>query len=82
MSALNETTVEDAALEWSCLRAATHRQIRLRQGYCGQVGEQTRCARSLTPPLSQEEREKDEAERWAVFPILESTGGIYERSLA
>jgi hypothetical protein len=24
---LNESTVEDAALEWSCLRAITHRQI-------------------------------------------------------
>ena len=27
---LNESTVEDATLEWSCLRVATHRQIRLR----------------------------------------------------
>jgi hypothetical protein len=24
---LNESIVEDAALEWSCLRAGTHRQI-------------------------------------------------------
>ena len=34
---LNESHVEDAALEW--------------------FGEQTRCARTLTPALSQEERE-------------------------
>ncbi len=36
---LNESTVEDAALEW--------------------FGEQTRCARTLTPTLSQGEKEKD-----------------------
>ncbi len=46
---LNESIVEDATLEWS----------RLRQGYAGQVGEQTRYARTLTPALSQGEREED-----------------------
>jgi type I restriction enzyme R subunit len=77
---LNESIVEDAALEW----------FRRRQGYPGQVGElgyavghgphlapgepaaerdsfgevvQTRCARTLTPALSQGEREKSEAIR-------------------
>ena len=37
----NESIVEDAALAWFLLR----------QGYGGQVGEQTRCARTLTRPL-------------------------------
>ena len=46
---LNDSIVEDAALEWS----------RLRQGYAGQVGEQTRYARTLTPALSHGEREED-----------------------
>ena len=40
---INESIVEDAALEW--------------------FGEQTRCARTLTPTLSQKEREKREAIR-------------------
>jgi len=66
---LNESIVEAAALAWSCLRASTHRQIRLRQGFRrrrafggqdgGQVGEQTRVARTLTPALSHGEREED-----------------------
>jgi hypothetical protein len=46
---LNESIVEDAALEWFLLR----------QGFGGQVGEQTRFARTLTPALSQGERESD-----------------------
>ena len=43
MSSLNESIVEEAALEW--------------------FGEQSRVARTLTPTLSQKEREKREAIR-------------------
>jgi hypothetical protein len=47
---LNESIIEDAALEWFLLRSAL-------LNYGGQVGEQTRAARTLTPALSHVERE-------------------------
>jgi hypothetical protein len=76
---LNESIVEDAALEWFLLH----------QGYSGQVGEQCCVAPTLTPALSQGEREKDEAIRRlnpaipeharAVVSILESTADMFGR---
>lgn len=53
---LNKSIVEDAALEWSCLRAGTHRQI-------GELGYSCLGAEALTPTLSQKERAKGEAIR-------------------
>ena len=50
---LNESIVEDAALEW----------FPLRQGYGGQVGEQSRFAQTLTRPLPRGEGEDREAIR-------------------
>ena len=47
---LNESIVEDAGLEWFLLRSAP-------LNYGGQVGEQCRVAPTLTPALSQGERE-------------------------
>jgi hypothetical protein len=49
---LNESIVEDAALEWFLLRSAP-------LNYGGQVGEQCRFAPTLTPALSQGERGKE-----------------------
>ena len=49
---LNESIVEDAALEWFLLRSAP-------LNYGGQVGEQCRVAPTLTPALSQGERGKE-----------------------
>ena len=50
---LNEFIVEDAALEW----------FHLRQGYGGQVGEQSRGARTLILAFSQREKEEVRAIR-------------------
>ena len=49
---LNESIVEDAALEWFLLRSAP-------LNYGGQVGEQCRVAPTLTPALSRGERGKE-----------------------
>lgn len=46
---LNESIVEDAALEWFLLR----------QGYGGQVGEQSRVAPTLIPAFSQRGKEEE-----------------------
>jgi len=49
---LNESIVEDAALEWFLLRQPPSLcQLRRSRGFGGQVGEQTRYARTLTPAL-------------------------------
>jgi hypothetical protein len=79
---LNESIVENAALEWFLLR----------QGYSGQVGEQCCVAPTLPPALSQGQREKDEAiwrlnpaipeDARAVVSILDCTADIYERRSA
>jgi hypothetical protein len=50
---LNESIVEDAALEWSCLRAGTHRQVG-KLGYA--VGHGPYACGTLTPALSHRER--------------------------
>ena len=46
---LNESIVEDAALEWFLLR----------QGYGGQIGEQFRFAPTLIPAFSHGEKEEE-----------------------
>lgn len=56
MPPLNESIVEDAALEWFPLRPAL-------RDFGGRVGEQFRCVPSLTPARSHGEREEDEAIR-------------------
>ena len=49
---LNESIVEDAALEWFLLRSAP-------LNYGGQVGEQCRVAPTLIPAFSQREKGKE-----------------------
>ena len=49
---LNESIVEEAALEWFLLRSAP-------LNYGGQVGEQCRVAPTLTPAFSQREKGKE-----------------------
>ncbi len=53
---LNESIVEDAALEWFLLRPAL-------RDYGGQVGEQSRDARTLTRPLPQGEEKREAIRR-------------------
>ena len=60
---LNESIVEDAALEWFLLRSAP-------LNYGGQVGEQCRVAPTLIPAFSQSEKGKErEAVRRLNFSI-------------
>jgi hypothetical protein len=61
---LNESIVEDAALEWFFLC----------QGYGGQVGEQSRIAPTLIPAFSHGEKEKREAIR-RMNPALNANRG-------
>ena len=78
---LNESIVEDAALEWFG-----------ELGYGGQVGEQTRYARTLTPALSHGEREEEgevvlvgrlrEAIRRLNFSIPEEASATDKESLS
>ena len=57
---LYESIVEDAALEWFLLRL----------GYGGQVGEQTRCARTLIAVFSQREKEEEFEAICMMNPVL------------
>lgn len=71
-STLNESIVEDAALEWFLLR----------QGYGGQVGEQTGIAPTLMPAISQREMEKErEAIRRLNLTIPEEARAAIKRYL-
>lgn len=65
---LNESIVQDAALEW----------FPLRQGYGGQIGEQSRFAQSLTPTLSRGERGQEHGPHLAPG---EYAGGTLTRPL-
>ena len=57
---LNESIVEDAALEWFLLRQPPSLcQLWRSRGYGGQVGVQNRCARTLIPAFSQRKKERE-----------------------
>ena len=60
---LNESIVEEAALE----------QFFLRQGYGGQVGDQCRVAPTLIPAFSQREKEEDGEAIRRLNPVISSS---------
>ena len=71
---LNESIVEDAALEWFLLRSAP-------LNYGGQVGEQCRHARTLILAFSHGEKEKREAIRRLNPAIPEEAWAAIKRYL-
>ena len=73
---LNESHVEEAALEWFLLRSAP-------LNYGGQVGEQCRVASTLIPAFSQREKGKErEAIRRLNFSIPEEARVTHKESLS
>lgn len=72
---LNESIVEDAALEWFLLRSAP-------LNYGGQVGEQSRVAPTLIPAFSHGEKEKREAIRRLNAAIPEEVRATDKESLS
>ena len=72
---LNESIVEDVALEWFLLRSAP-------LNYGGQVGEQCRVAPTLIPAFSQREKGKErEAVRRVNLAIPEEARATIKRYL-
>jgi hypothetical protein len=73
---LNESHVEEAALEWFLLRSAP-------LNYGGQVGEQRRVTPTLIPAFSQREKGKErEAIRRLNFSIPEEARATHKESLS